>query len=111
MCVGAWTFAINAATCVIGSPSAIEGKDKESWESCPVRDGPLGLSRTDVNRCLLAGLGGVTAGSTIESARLATSASKAASEGGADSVAFLSFVERTRRSSATYCVRDAIVDR
>ena len=96
---------------MIDSPSAIEGKDKESWESCTVRDGPTRLSRTDVNCCLLAGLGGVTAGSTIESARLATSASKTASEGGADSIAFLSSIERTKRSSATYCVRDAIVDR
>ena len=42
---------------MIGSPSAIEGKDKESWESGTVRDGPPGLSRIDVNRCLLAGLG------------------------------------------------------
>ena len=81
---------------MIGSPSAIERKDKESWESCTVRDGPPGLSRIDVNHCLLAGLGGVTARSTIESARLATSASKAASDGGADSVAFLSSVERTK---------------
>ena len=30
-CVEAWTFAVNAATSMIGSPSAIEGKDKESW--------------------------------------------------------------------------------
>ena len=57
MCVEAWTFAVNATTSVIGSPSAIEGKDKESWESCTVRDGPAGLSRNDINRCLLAGLG------------------------------------------------------
>ena len=42
---------------MIGSPSAIEGKDKESWESCIVRDGPARLLRNDVNRCLLAGLG------------------------------------------------------
>ena len=83
---------------MIGSPSAIEGKDKEFWESCTVRDGPAGLSRNDVNRCLLAGLGGVTVGSTIESARLATSASKAAYKGGADSVAFLSSIECTKRS-------------
>ena len=96
---------------MIGSPSAIEGKDKESWESSTVCDGPPGLSRIDVNRCLLAGLGGVTAGSIIKSARLATSASKEASEGGADYVAFLSSIERTKRSSATCCVRDAIVDR
>ena len=96
---------------MIGSPSAIEGKDKESWESCTVRDGPAGLSRNDVNRCLLAGLEGVTAGSTIESKRFATSVSKAASECGTDSVAFVSSVERTKRSSATCCVRDAIVDR
>ena len=95
---------------MIGSPSAIEGKDKESWESCTVRDGPAGLSSNDVSRYLLAGLGGVMAGSTIESARLATSVSKATSECGADSVAFLSFVERTKRSLATCCVRDAIVD-
>ena len=96
---------------MIGGLSAIEGKDKESWESCTVRDGPAGLSRNDDNHCLLVGLGGVTAGSTIESARLATSVSKAASECGADSVAFFSFVERTKQSSATCCVRDAIVDR
>ena len=101
---------VNAVISVIGSPSAIERKDKESWESCTVRDGRAGLSSNDVNRCLLAGLGGVTAGSTIESARLATSASKAASECGADSVAFLSSVERTKQNSATYYVRDAIVD-
>ena len=111
MCVEACTFAVNAATSVTGSPCAREGNDKESWESCTVCDGPAGLSRNDVNRCLLAGLGGVTAGSTIESVRLATSASKAASECGADSVAFLSSVERTKQSSATSCVRDAIVDR
>ena len=102
---------VNAATSVIGSPSAIEEKDKESWESCTLRDGPAGLSSNDVNRCLLAGLGDVTARSTIESARLAISASKAASEGGTDSVAFLSSIERTKLSSATCCVRDAIVDR
>ena len=96
---------------MIGSPSAIEGKDMESSESCTVRDGPTGLSKIDVNHCLLAGLGGVTVGSTIKSTRLATSASKAASEGGVDSVAFLSSVERTKRSLATCCVRDAIVDR
>ena len=96
---------------MIGSPSAIEGKDKESWESCTIRDGPAGLSRNDVNHCLLAGLGGVTAGSTIESARLATSVSKAASECGVDFVAFLSSVERTKRSSTTCCMRDVIVDR
>ena len=102
---------VNAATSVTGSPCAREGNDKESWESCTIRDGPTGLSRNDVNRCQLAGLGGVTVGSTIESARLATSASKVASECGADSVAFLSSVERTKRSSATSYVRDAIVDR
>ena len=96
---------------MIGSPSAIEGKDKESWESCTVRDGPAILSSNDVNCFLLAGLGGVTAGSTIKSARLATNVSKAASECGTDSVAFVSSVERTKQSSATYCVRDAIVDR
>ena len=96
---------------MIGSPSAIEGKDKESWESCTVRDGPAGLSRNDVSHCLLAGLGGVTAGSTIKSERLATSVSKAASECGADSVAFLSSIEHTKRSSATCCVSDVIVDR
>ena len=96
---------------MIGSPSAIEGKDKESWESCTVRDGPAGLSSNDVSRCLLAGLGGITAESTIESVRLATSVSKVASECGADSVAFLSSVERTKKSSATCCVRDVIVDR
>ena len=77
---------------MIGSPSAIEGKDKESWESCTVRDGPAVLSSNDVSRCLLAGLGGVTAGSTIEMTRLATNVSKAASECGADSVAFLSLL-------------------
>ena len=96
---------------MIGSPSTIEGKDKESWESCTVHDGPVGLSSNDVSRCLLAGLGSVTAGSTIESARLATSVSKATSECGADSVAFLSSVECTKRSLASCCVRVAIVDR
>ena len=65
MCVEAWTFAVSATTSVIGNPSAIEGKDKESWESCTVHDGPAGLSSNDVGRCLLAGLGGITAGSTI----------------------------------------------
>ena len=102
---------VNAAISVIGSPSAIEGKDKESWESCTVRDGSAGLSSNDVNRCLLADLGGVTTGSTIELARLATSVSKAASECGVDSVAFLSSIERTKRSSTTCYVRDAIIDR
>ena len=96
---------------MIGSPSAIKGKDKESWESCTIRDGPAGLSSNDVSRCLLAGLGGVTAGLAIESARLVTSVSKVASECCADSVAFLSSVERTKRSSTTCCKRDAIVDR
>ena len=96
---------------MIGSLSAIEGKDKESWESYTVRDGPAGLSSNDVSRCLLAGLGGVTAGSIIKLARLVTSVSRAASECGANSVAFLSSVERTKRSLATFCVRDAIVDR
>ena len=96
---------------MIGSPNVIEGKDKESWESCTVRDGPAVLSSNDVSRCLLADLGGVTAGSTIESARLATNVSKVASECGVDYVAFLSSIERTKRSSAICCVRDAIVDR
>ena len=96
---------------MIGSPSAIEGKDKESWKSCTVRDGPAVLSSNDVSRCLLVDLGGVTAGSTIESARLATNVSKIASECGADSIAFLSSIERTKRSSAICCVRVAIVDR
>ena len=96
---------------MIGSPNAIEGKDKESWESCTIRDGRAGLSSNHISRCLLVGLGGVKAGSTIESARLATSVSKAASECGADSVAFLSSIERTKRSSATCCVRVVIVDR
>ena len=102
---------VNATTSVIGSPSAIEGKEKESWESCIVCDGLAELSSNDVSRCLLAGLGSVTAGSTIESARLATNVSKAASECGTDSVAFLSSVERTKRSSASCCVRVGIVDR
>ena len=86
---------------MIGSPSAIERKDKDSWESCTVRDGPAGLSSNDVSHCLLAGLGGVMARVTIKPARLATSVSKAASECGTDSVAFLSSVEHTKRSSAT----------
>ena len=96
---------------MIGSSGGRDGKDRESWDSCTIRDGPVGLSSNDVSRCLLAGLGGIRAGSTIESARLATSVSKAASECGADSVAFLSSVERTKRSSASCCVRVAIVDR
>ena len=59
MSVEAWTFAVNAATSVIGSPSGREGKDKESWDSCTIRDGPAGLSSNDVSRCQLVGLGGV----------------------------------------------------
>ena len=111
MSVEAWTFAVNAATFVIGSASGREGKDKESWDSYTICDGPAGMSSNDVSRCLFAGLGGVRAGSTIESARLATSVSKAASECGADSVAFLSSVECTKRSSASCYMRVAIVDR
>ena len=102
---------VNAATSVIGSLSGREGKDKESWDSYTICDGPAGLSSNDVRHCLFTGLGGITARSTIESARLATSVSKATSECGADSTAFLSFVERTKQSSASCCVRDAIVDR
>ena len=111
MSVEAWTFAVSVCTSVIGSLGGRDGKDKESWDSCTIRDGSVGLSSNDVSRCLLVGLGGVKAGSTIESVRLVTSVSKAASECGADSVAFLSSVERTKQSSASCCVRVTIIDR
>ena len=57
MSVEVWTFAVSAATSMIGSPCGRDGKDKESWDSCTIRDGPAGLSSNDVNHCLLAGLG------------------------------------------------------
>ena len=64
MSVEAWSFAVNAATSVIGSLGAREGNDKESWDSCTICDWPPGLSSNDVIHCLLGGLGGVRAGST-----------------------------------------------
>ena len=69
------------------------------------------LSLIDVSRCLFGGHGGVRVGSTIGSARLATSISKAASKCGADSIAFLSSVECIKQSSASCCVRVVIVER
>ena len=111
MSVEAWTFVVSATISVIGSLDGRDGKDKESSDSCTICDGPTGLSSNDVSRYLLAGLRGVSAGSTIESARLATSVSKAASECGVDFVAFLSSVEHTKRSSTSCCVRVAIVER
>ena len=38
MSVEAWTFVVNTANFVIGSLGGREGKDKESWDSCTIRE-------------------------------------------------------------------------